>query len=191
MLPCMSMKNTGPMQWSLIWSYLPKIQITRAKFFPYCPETGEIASTLQLATAIHVANWKGSFAFLGLALHPRLHTCIVPMHQWLSLCGTMHGPAHAIVGEAIGVETDCHLLGGGRGTWLLQTWKWQRTKSLLPVCMKQQQPPCAVVARSVHARLHPLINFPGCAEPLLMKQLILRAGGMFHNLVHSVDSRIP
>lgn len=63
--------------------------------------------------------------------------------------------------------------------------------SLHGAAAEPRQPPRAVAALSVHARLQTLINLPDWAEPLLMKQLILRAGGMFHHLVHSCDSSIP
>lgn len=125
-----------------------------------------------------------------------LHTLHMSLHQWHSSplwqnARCMHGVLHAFRNEMVGPETDCYLRNGGVRACTLQTWKWKRTNSCFPACMKQTQPACAVAALSVHTRLQTLINFPDWAEPLLMKRLILRAGGIFHHLMCLCDSSIP
>lgn len=154
---------------------------------------GGISLALQLTMSVHLDSWNTHDVPLWAFCHTQgfILTLHVPLHQWYFLCGRMHGMAHAVSDEVVDAETDCHLLSGGIWTCLVQTWKWMRMKSLLLACTEQQQPPCAVAALFVHARLQTLINFPDWAEPLLMKRLILRAGGMFHHLVHSCDSGIP
>lgn len=74
MLPCMSMKSTGSMhceQWSLIWSYLPKMQITGAIFFSLLSWNWENCINIAAGYSYPCGQLKGIRWLSGLGTAPK------------------------------------------------------------------------------------------------------------------------